>query len=248
MSNKQPLEDVDPAELRSDVLNQLSQSGKAITEKEQQLVEEYHFVIESVAGSIARRQKLPPTLDYNDLLSIGFDGLIKAIRQFDKTSDAQLKTYANIRIRGEMLDHIRKEWKSKSPVKFNSMQEKIKKRVSEVVDGVLQVGDKKDKGTNLLATATTAYMVSLDNVMEVYGDNVMDHTEHVEGAFEISDEREGLNKLLMQFSKEDQRFIDLFYRKEYSQKQIAKDLDISEASVCRLHQRILTDLKCAMEN
>jgi RNA polymerase sigma factor FliA len=248
MSDKQPLEDVNPMDLRLDVLNQLNQSGEHLTSKEQQLVEEYHYVIESVAGRIASRQKLPPTLDYNDLISIGFDGLIKAIRQYDKASDAQLKTYANIRIRGEMLDHIRKEWKTKSPVKFNSMQEKIKQRVSEVVDGVLQSGDKKDKGTNLLSTVTTAYMVSLDNVMEVYGDNVRDSSQHVEQSFELTDEFDGLNRLLMEFSKEDQGFIDLFYRKEYSQKQIAKDLDISEASVCRLHQRILTDLKCAMEN
>jgi RNA polymerase sigma factor FliA len=243
MSNKFSSKEVDPVDLESRILSQLSSSEGAVSKEEEGIVKELYFIVETVAGKMVASKKLPPSVDYSDLLSVGFDGLLKAIRKYDKSSDAQLKTYANIRIRGEILDFIRKEWKEKAPVKFNSMQEQIKKRVSEVVDVSLQEGDKERRVTDLLSTTTTSYMLSLDNFIEEYGDNVSDSSQQVADTAELMFEYGGLNQLILTFTKEDQQFIDLFYRKGCSQKQVAQTLNMSEPSVCRLHKRILLDLK-----
>lgn len=61
--------------------------------------------------SIARRihQKLPPHIAYEDLVSAGILGLIQAVDNFDPARDAQLSTYAEFKIRGAILDSLRRE-------------------------------------------------------------------------------------------------------------------------------------------
>ena len=44
----------------------------SLTENEKKLVDEYYYIIETVASILVSKKKMPPTLDYNDLLSIGF--------------------------------------------------------------------------------------------------------------------------------------------------------------------------------
>ena len=112
MSNKDT--NIDINKLSSS--DQFSSTDKmsALSQEEKVLVEEYYYVIETVASILVSKKKMPPTVDYNDLLSVGFQGLLKAIRGFKDDKNAQLKTYANIRVRGEMLDFIRKEWRSKA--------------------------------------------------------------------------------------------------------------------------------------
>ena len=77
----------------------INQVDEIISEDEKRAAEEYYYIVETVASIIASRKKLPPSIDYNDLLSAGFDGLIKAMRKFTKDKDTEFKTYANIRVR-----------------------------------------------------------------------------------------------------------------------------------------------------
>ena len=86
-------------------------------------------------------------------------------------------------------------------------------------------------------------MVSLDNVMETYGDNVADSSASIDHELELSDEYHSLNKILMKLPKEDVNFIELFYRKGLSQKEISIQVNISEATVSRMHHRIISALK-----
>lgn len=53
--------------------------------------------------------RLPPSIDIQDLISCGVFGLIDALNKYDSTLNVKFKTYANFRIRGAMLDYLRKE-------------------------------------------------------------------------------------------------------------------------------------------
>ena len=162
---------------------------------------------------------MPPSIDFKDLQSVGFEGLLRAIRGFDENKEAQFKTYANIRVRGAMLDLIRKEWRAKSSSKHEDFMSQIKERVSQVIDDTLQNTEGPINVKNFLSISTTSYMVSLENVMESYGDNVPDKSNTIDKEFEIDDEYKTLNKIILELPKEDVKFIDLFYRKGLSQKQ-----------------------------
>ena len=60
---------------------------------------------------------------------------------------------------------------------------------------------------------------------------------------DISDEYNMLNSIIGNLVKEDQDFIDMFYRKGFSQRQISAELNISEATVSRMHSKIIGQLK-----
>ena len=204
------------------------------------IIDENFYIIETMASIIFSKKKLPPTIDYNDLLSVGFDGLLKAIRGFDNSKNAQFKTYANIRVRGEMLDFIRKEWRSKANHKHDTMMTEIQKRVAQVLDNSL---DSKASVTNLLSSMTTSYIISLESVMENYGDNVVDQSSNIDSNFTLNDEYSFLNNQIKKLLKEDQNFIEMYYRKGLSQKEISIQMNISEATVSRKHNKILDELK-----
>ena len=147
-----------------------------------------------------------------------------------------------------MLDLIRKEWRAKSSNQHDAFVEKIKERVSQVIDASLEQESGKVDVKNLLSVATTSYMVSLDNVMETYGDNVPDKSNSIDFEYERNDEYKTLNQIVMSLPKEDVKFIDLFYRKGLTQKEISSQLSISEATVSRMHNRVICQLKDQIGN
>ena len=220
----------------------------SISDDERVKIDEYYYVIETIASVLYTKKKLPPTIDYNDLISVGFDGLVKAIRGFDESKNAQFKTYANIRVRGEMLDAIRKEWRSKASHQYNEMVDSIQERVSQVLNNELEQPDKPKDIKNLLSSLTTSYVISLETVMDNYGDNVADSSSNIEKSMDISDEYNMLNSIIGNLVKEDQDFIDMFYRKGFSQRQISAELNISEATVSRMHSKIIGQLKEKIKN
>ena len=120
------------------------------------------------------------------------------------------------------------------------MMSEIQNRVSQVLGCSLF---KKSSVTNLLSSLTTSYVMSLESVMDKYGDNVMDTNSSIEGKFLIDDEYSSLNKLIKSLVKEDQDFIDMFYRKGLSQKQISIEINMSEATVSRKHTKLIETLR-----
>ena len=141
------------------------------------------------------------------------------------------------------MDLIPKEWRLKSSANHDDFMKQIKERVDQVINAKIESDSGKVDVKNLLAIATTSYMVSLETVMDVHGDNVEDKGSSTEKELELGDEYQLLNKLILSCPKEDVNFIDLFYRKGLKQKEIAKQLNTSEASVSRIHCRIIADLK-----
>ncbi|MGA0241662.1 MAG: sigma-70 family RNA polymerase sigma factor [Candidatus Marinamargulisbacteria bacterium] len=232
-------------------IRQLSQGDRvrsavakdAITDEESAMVNEYFYVVETVASVLFSKKKLPPTVDYNDLLSVGFDGLVKAIRRFNDSKNTQFKTYANIRVRGEMLDFIRKEWRSKASHQHTQMMDDIKSRVGQVLDNELSQSGEAITVTNLMSSLTTSYVMSLEAVMEHHGDNVADKSGAIDSDYELEDEYRSLNTLVGTLVKEERDFIDMFYRKGLSQKAVSIKMNISEATASRLHSRVLCNLK-----
>ena len=219
----------------------------SISDEEKAIMEEYSYVVDAVASGLFSRKKLPPSIDYNDLHSVGFDGLLKAYRRFDKTKNAQFKTYANIRVRGEMLDLIRTEWRARSSNQHQEFVDQIKDRVSQAIEAGLDNESKPVNVKNLLAIATTSYMVSLENVLDSQGDNIPDNQISIDNAYELNEEYHSLNTMIMKLPKEDMKFIDLFYRKGLTQKEIAVQMNTSEATISRHHHRIIMSLKKALD-
>lgn len=220
---------------------------KQLLPKEKEMAEEYSYIINAVASVIFSKKKMPPAVEYNDLLSVGFDGLIKAIRKFDDSKNAQFKTYANIRVRGEILDFLRKEWKLKASHQHQKMTEDIQERVNQVMNNHLEHDKDKKNIKNLLSSLTTSYVLSLDMAMEQYGDNIIDDTITQSEKIIEGEDVHFLNTTIQTLAKEEQVFIDMFYRQGKSQKVISGKLNVSPATMSRMHHKIIESLKEKME-
>ncbi|MEC8677562.1 MAG: sigma-70 family RNA polymerase sigma factor, partial [Candidatus Margulisiibacteriota bacterium] len=75
-----------------------------------------------------------------------------------------------------------------------------------------------------------------------------DSSSSIEKNIDINDEYSMLNSIVNNLVKEDQDFIDMFYRKGFSQREISAKLNISEATVSRKHSKIIERLKEKMKN
>jgi RNA polymerase sigma factor FliA len=219
---------------------------REFTEK---FVKENYSVVEAVASTIAANGKLPPGIQYEDLLSWGVEGLIKAQKGFDGDKGAQFKTYANFRIRGEILDNIRKEWSQRSPSVYRSYQAKIKARIAEVVEGTIAAHAEgkeapKKRVSDLLASSAIVYMLSLDDLgVNSMAERVEDSSENFEELLETSEDVSIVWKEVSELDTDEQQLLRLFYKDEKNQKEISEIMKLSRSKVCRMHATALEKLK-----
>ena len=82
-------------------------------QKKDDLVEKHASLVKRIACHLINR--LPASVQLEDLIQAGMIGLLEASRKYDETQGASFETYAGIRIRGSMLDEIRKnDWAPRS--------------------------------------------------------------------------------------------------------------------------------------
>lgn len=217
------------------------------------LVKEFVPMIQSIAASVASGGKLPPGIVFNDLVSFGYEGFVKAYQSFDGTKGAKFQTYASYRVRGEMLDRIRKEWKYRNPVSYRSVQAKIKAKINEVVEESiseneniteLEKDERKKRASDIVANSAVVYLLSLDNEdlrAQLKGND--DIAEELFEKIEFARERVILWEEVGLMSDLEKDFIHMFYEKEMSQKDIAEELGLSKSKASRMHVKILDKLR-----
>jgi RNA polymerase sigma factor FliA len=112
------------------------QKAKSKTSVESELIQQYLPLVKTVVGRIA--MTLPAHVDMDDLYSAGTVGLLNAVRNFDAGNGASFETYARIRIRGAVLDELRRmDWAPRP------LREKARK-VQETMQRLEQTkGDRK---------------------------------------------------------------------------------------------------------
>ena len=91
---------------------------------QQAFIERYSVLVKRIAHHLLGR--LPPSVQVEDLIQAGMIGLIEAQQNYDGSKGASFETYAGIRIRGAMLDDIRKgDWVPRSVLKNNPQKNRI---------------------------------------------------------------------------------------------------------------------------
>jgi RNA polymerase sigma factor for flagellar operon FliA len=206
--------------------------------------------------TIARRtvRYLRPPLSFDDLASAGTVGLLKAARDFDPSRQAEFKTYAYIRIKGAILDELRRASLLPSSVNrqvrhaLKLSQEMTQQTGSAPTDEQLaeKLGVSVDEVYTLFENARAQHFVSLDEACEE-----LPALGTVLAAADSSapDNRiqkaEVLQKLTEAMAQLDQRrlqIIVLYYHKHLTMKQIADLFEITESRVSQLHASALVNL------
>ena len=204
-------------------------------------------IVESVASGLSAGGKLPPGVVFEDLVSWGVEGLIKARKTFDPANENQFSTYAFYHIRGEILDRVRREWNYRNPTDYKAQQQRIQQRIAEVTKDITSEntdGSSEDTVTELIANSAVVYLLSLDDInvaSTVHG--TMDPAIEVIDELERSQDKTTLWDEIQNLEEDEKKIVEMFYVQDLKQKEIAEKLSLSRSKVCRMHMRILEKLR-----
>lgn len=230
---------------------------KPTRELREQLIIEYSQLVKLVAGRLS--MYLGHNVEYDDLVSYGIFGLIDAIDKFDADKNVKFETYASLRIRGSILDQIRKmDW---IPRTVRQRQRKLDEAVKQIEaqtgrnaldDEIAQVlGISPDELLNWQSQLKVSNLVSMTEFEENGTEPAMDTTynSHFTQPEEVV-EKEELKKTLVEaldaLTEKERRVIELYYYEEMTLKEISKILEVSESRVSQLHTKSLIKMKKIM--
>ena len=220
----------------------------------EQLILEYAPLVKVVAGRLS--MYLGYNVEYDDLVSYGIFGLIDAIDKFDYMKDVKFETYASLRIRGSILDQIRKmDW---IPRTVRQRQRDIDKAMHEIeletghpaTDEELakKLNISNDELNDWQSQLTVTNVISLNEFMESGSEvpNERNLASHFEGPEEVLDKKELKEKLmesLESLTEKEKQVILLYYYEELTLKEISYALEVSESRVSQLHTKALSKMR-----
>ncbi len=228
-------------------------------EAREKIILEFAPLVKLVAGRLS--MYLGYNVEYEDLVSYGIFGLIDAIDKFDCLKEVKFETYASLRIRGAILDQIRKmDW---IPRTIRQKQKKIDAVIKEIeqTTGHSASDEEIAKGLGISDEEYLEWqsqmkitgVVSLNEYMEQGSDVAQDYSRHTTSRFESPEEKiekEELSKVLGEalelLTEKEQKVITLYYYEELTLKEISNILEVSESRISQLHTRALQKMKAKL--
>ena len=220
-----------------------------------EIVEKHAELVRRIAHHVAAR--LPASVEIDDLIQAGMLGLIDAARNFSADQGAAFETYASIRIRGAMIDEIRRgDWVPRS----------VHRRYRDLVSATRDI----EQRTGQAATArqvASALNVSLDEYHTMVDDaargqliSLDAHIEEHDGeprlasvgtatparAFEHDAFRQALGGAIGDLPEREQLVLSLYYEQEMNLREIGAVLNVSESRVCQIHGQAMVRLRARL--
>lgn len=224
-----------------------------------ELVTQHAPLVKRIAHHLLMR--MPSSVQLDDLIQSGMIGLIEAARKYDVSKGASFETYAGIRIRGAMLDEIRRgDWAPRSVHrKFRQVADAVKAveartgtdaRDQEVAD---EMGIDIESYYAILQDASGSRLFSFDDLTDSGSDESITETvsgevggpsealqadafrDHLAGAIDLLPEREKL-------------VLSLYYDDELNLKEIGKVLGVSESRVSQIHSQAAARLRSRLKD
>jgi len=220
------------------------------------LVIAYTDLVHKTASSISKN--LPSHIDFNDLVSDGYIGLMDAIRKYDSSYGFKFETYASFRIRGEILDKLRQfDWAPRSiRSKNREIDSAIEKLSSELgreptdVEIANLLGWEMVEVSKIQGYGQAASVFNIDDAVNSRGElfKLSDILADKDYDFEILDDADLSmlkNKILDAFkhlSSQQKAVFFLHYIEGLSLKEIGSMMEVTESRVCQIHTGALDSI------
>ncbi|UCG74376.1 MAG: RNA polymerase sigma factor FliA [Chromatiales bacterium] len=220
------------------------------------LVERHAPLVKRIAVHLLGR--LPTGIELDDLIQVGLIALLEAARQYRPAKGASFETYAAIRIRGAMLDEVRRnDWAPRSVYKkqrqISAAIQAIENRTrkpAQAPDIAEELGVSLDEYFAMLAAASAARMFSLDQgeggsepEMERQADPGTSPVQDLESA----EFQAAMAAAIAKLPEREALVMALYYDEERNLKEIGEVLGVSESRVCQIHAQALTRLRARLQ-
>lgn len=214
-------------------------------------------LVKHLAGRLAVR--LPALLTQDDLEGYGVFGLIEAIEKYDPSLGVDFQTYAYRRVRGAMLDELRRLswiprqlWQKLQRV--NAVRERLEgERQGAVSNAEMAeaLGCSLEEFGQLARHFSSMSLVSLDEAMTIQGGDVVGVSGLVQDttspdpleAITAAEDEDLLARAVEGLEEKDRLVLALYYQEQMTLKEIGRVLGVSESRVCQLHGRAVTRLR-----
>jgi RNA polymerase sigma factor for flagellar operon FliA len=238
-------------------------SGVAMYASEQHLtshnrvVEKHAPLVKRIACHLINR--LPASVQLEDLIQAGMIGLLEASKNYDEGQGASFETYAGIRIRGAMLDEIRKnDWAPRSVHRKARM-------VAEAVREIENAEGRDARDTEIAATLEMSleeyYKILQDNsyhkVLSVEDmglgeesllDNLSDNTPGILDGLQKEDMTRIISEAIASLPERERLVMALYYDEELNLREIGAVMGVSESRVSQIHSQAVIRLQARMAN
>lgn len=220
------------------------------------LVREHAGLVKRIAHHLMGR--LPDSVQVDDLIQSGMIGLLEAARKYDGGKGASFETYAGIRIRGAMLDEIRKgDWAPRS-VHRNARRiqdaikqvESVKGRDADDSEVAAVLGISQDEYHQILKDSAGCRLFSYEELLENDSSpDFMDESTPGPGkGMERDAFRRQLAEAISGLPEREQLVLALYYDEELNLKEIGAVLGVSESRVSQLHSQATHRLRARLSD
>lgn len=240
-------------------------SGKIVNvakgESSEEIIKKHSNLVKKIASQL--KSRLPDSVEINDLIQIGMLGLIDAISRYQEGHGAQFSTYAQQRIKGNMLDYLRS---------VDPMPRNLRKDVKDIELAVFslqhelgrQPSDKEiaekleisiEELNSKLSSSHSYQLIYYEDIAggEGEGDAFLER-------FAVDDDKDPLNALLSDAFKEslhesiddlpdrEKKVLQLYYVEELNFKEIGAVLDVCESRICQLHSSAILRIRARLKD
>ena len=221
----------------------LNPYAQAIKKEQDELVVSYLPALRALAFRL--KERLPSSIDVNDLISIGVEEMIKLASRYEKEQNNSFWGFVKKRVYGSMLDYLR----SLDVMSRNSR--KIIKDIDIIIDEYYQKNEEEpddeylaerlnlevNKIKEVRQAHAVSYVLPLDEQMSYYTED--DTIEKIERQALL----EKVSGVLETLKEREQLIIQLYYYEELNLKEISDMLGISESRISQIHKKLLRKLR-----
>ncbi|GAC27134.1 MULTISPECIES: RNA polymerase sigma factor FliA [Alteromonadaceae] len=222
-----------------------------------QLVERHAPLVKRIAHHLIAR--LPASVLVDDLIQAGMIGLLEAAKNFDGSKGASFETFAGIRIRGSMLDEIRKgDWTPRSVHKNSraitqaiSQVEKATGRDARDIDVAERLQVSVQEYHQMLNEVNAGKLVGIEDLGVSEDVLTTDATKGENSPFENMVQgsfQKALARAITTLPEREAIVLSLYYDEELNLREIGEVLEVSESRVSQIHSQAMLKLKSKMQS
>lgn len=229
----------------------IKNKSPALKEK---LILHYAPIVKYVAGRLLIH--VGQHVEFDDLCGYGVFGLIDAIEKFDNAKGVKFETYASFRIRGAIIDHIRKlDWVPRALRQKNRQMEQALAQLEDRLGR--QPTDEElaeklnlslEETRELIKKSSVLSLVSLDDFMEQNYESsfnvlVTNRVDSPEEQTERQERKEMLADAIAKLSEREKLVVTLYYFEDLTLKEISSIMKVSESRVSQIHTKAISRLQ-----
>ncbi len=239
------------------VSNHISKYNETQNIAQAELIEKYGTLVNRIAHHLLMR--MPSSVQVDDLIQSGMIGLLEAAKKYDESKGASFETYAGIRIRGAMIDEVRKgDWVPRSVHRNSRMVAQAVKKVemrvgrdstdSEIAQ---ELGMDLIEYYAIVQDTMCGHLFSFDGLTpndDFTEEQIVGTTPNPFDGIQRNNLRAELAKAIQELPEREQLVIALYYDEELNLKEIGEVIGVSESRVSQIHSQAALRLRVKMEN